>query len=212
MFLELNMISASVKTNEICMEPPASWFVQVITNEMFLAILIPTMIIGVMGWGFGYILAYAAKKFYVEIDPKIEMVVDVLPSANCGACGMPGCIGYAEAVVTKGLDITLCTPGGANVIKKIGEILGKTAEAKEKMIPIFHCNSGGYTNTNLKYSYFGIENCRAVRLLANGPNNCDYGCLFQNDCITICKFGCLNSVADTTLSMYPLEHPIRVRQ
>jgi Na+-translocating ferredoxin:NAD+ oxidoreductase RNF subunit RnfB len=158
---------------------------------MFIAILVPALAIGFLGLLFGLLLAYAAKKFHVEIDPKIEMVVDILPSSNCGACGLPGCISYAEAVVTKGIDTTLCSPGGAKVRRKIAEIMGKHTEAREKKIPVFHCTSGGYTNTNLKYSYDGIENCRAAILLANGPNMCDYGCLFQNDCITICKFNAI---------------------
>ena len=37
------------------------------------------------------LLILANKKLYVYEDPRIDMVEDMLPHANCGACGHPGC-------------------------------------------------------------------------------------------------------------------------
>ncbi|MDY0341603.1 MAG: (Fe-S)-binding protein, partial [Coriobacteriia bacterium] len=42
------------------------------------------------------ILATAAKRFYVEVDPRVEAVAAVLPGSNCGACGNPSCFISAE--------------------------------------------------------------------------------------------------------------------
>jgi len=56
--------------------------------------------IGSLGLFFGASLAYASKKFAVEVDPKIEEILEKLPGANCGGCGYSGCSGYAEAVVS----------------------------------------------------------------------------------------------------------------
>jgi Na+-translocating ferredoxin:NAD+ oxidoreductase RNF subunit RnfB len=155
---------------------------------MISTILIPAVAIGALGLIFGLILAFAAKVFHVKIDPKIEQITEALPGANCGACGMPGCAGYAEAIVNQGLDFSLCAPGGAETAKKIATILGKTASSKERKIAVIHCQSGGYNNTNLRYEYQGINTCKAAVLLSNGPNLCNFGCVFQNDCVNACKF------------------------
>ena len=67
-----------------------------------LAILIPAGVVGVLGLAYGLFLAIASKAFYVEVDPKIEQIIEVLPGANCGACGVPGCGAYSESIVAEG--------------------------------------------------------------------------------------------------------------
>ena len=49
----------------------------------------------------GLVLALADKFLRVEEDPRIEQVTKMLPNANCGGCGYPGCSGFATALVTK---------------------------------------------------------------------------------------------------------------
>jgi len=158
---------------------------------MFSIILLPAVLIGALGLVFGVVLAIAARFFSVEIDPKIEAIVAILPGANCGACGQPGCGGYAEAVVSSGVATNLCAPGGATVANQIAEILGTTAGETIKKVAVIHCNSGGYNNTNIRYEYDGIKNCKAATMIAHGPNACVYGCVYQNDCIVACPFGAI---------------------
>lgn len=45
------------------------------------------------------ILTLANRKLYVYEDPRIDEVEEMLPHANCGACGKPGCRPFAEALV-----------------------------------------------------------------------------------------------------------------
>ncbi len=45
------------------------------------------------------LLVFANKKLYVAEDPRIDIVEELLPLANCGACGVPGCRQFAEALV-----------------------------------------------------------------------------------------------------------------
>ena len=45
------------------------------------------LVLGVMGAVFGGLLAFAAKIFHVEQDPRIEEVRAALAGANCGGCG-----------------------------------------------------------------------------------------------------------------------------
>ena len=100
------------------------------------AIMMPVVVLGITGILMGLFLAYASKKFEVEVDPKVEAILAVLPGANCGACGYPGCAGYASGVALEGAKMTLCAPGGPKVIEKIGEIMGVAVEIPVKKKPV----------------------------------------------------------------------------
>ena len=99
------------------------------------AIIMPVVVLGITGVLMGLFLAFASKKFEVEVDPKVEAILAVLPGANCGACGFPGCAGYAAGVALEGAKMTLCAPGGPKVIEKIGEIMGVAVEIPVKKKP-----------------------------------------------------------------------------
>ena len=45
------------------------------------------------------VLYFVAQKFKVHEDPRIDAVEGMLPGANCGGCGYPGCRGLADALV-----------------------------------------------------------------------------------------------------------------
>ena len=75
-------------------------------------ILWAAIILAVLGLIFGLGLAVAAKIFHVDIDTRIEDIIKILPNANCGACGFPGCAGYAEAIVEGNAEnLSQCKPG-----------------------------------------------------------------------------------------------------
>ena len=54
-------------------------------------ILIAAISLGAIGLISAMILYVASKKFAVYEDPRISRVAAVLPQANCGGCGYPGC-------------------------------------------------------------------------------------------------------------------------
>lgn len=155
-------------------------------------ILTTIIVLGCLGIIFGIGLAIASKKFHVEIDPKIEKIEEALPGANCGACGLPGCSGYAEAIVHSGADIHLCAPGGDEVAHEIAKIMGIKASKKERKIAVIQCQSGGLNNTFLKFENKGIETCQAALILSGGHNLCEYGCLGYNDCLIACPFDAIS--------------------
>ena len=62
-------------------------------------ILIPLAILAGLGLLFGIILSLAYKQFKVYEDPRIGIVEEMLPNANCGACGTPGCRPFAEGLI-----------------------------------------------------------------------------------------------------------------
>jgi electron transport complex protein RnfB len=68
--------------------------------------------LGVMGLLLGLGLAYAADYLKVEVDQRVEMVTSLLPGYNCGACGYPGCSGFAENIIEGNVDkLSNCKPG-----------------------------------------------------------------------------------------------------
>ena len=61
-------------------------------------ILLPILLVAGIGLVLGLGLAIASKVMAVPVDEKEEKITEVLPGANCGACGFSGCAGYAAAL------------------------------------------------------------------------------------------------------------------
>ena len=74
-------------------------------------ILIPVLIVAGIGLLAGIILAVASAIMAVPKDEKAEAILEVLPGANCGACGFSGCSGYAAALSKGEAQPGLCSPG-----------------------------------------------------------------------------------------------------
>ena len=53
----------------------------------------------VIGAVLGCVLGIANQYLRVEEDNRISDVTEMLPGANCGGCGYPGCAGFAGALV-----------------------------------------------------------------------------------------------------------------
>ncbi|MDZ7260928.1 MAG: RnfABCDGE type electron transport complex subunit B [candidate division KSB1 bacterium] len=144
--------------------------------------------IGVLGLLFGASLAYASRKFAVEVDPKVELVLKALSGANCGACGYPGCSAYAEAVVQGKAEINSCTPGGQATANQIAQILGKeVVGAMTPVIAVVQCQ-GGNKEARRRFIYQGLLDCTAAQLIASGDKACVYGCLGLGSCVKACPF------------------------
>ncbi len=140
-------------------------------------------------------LGLAAKKFAVEVDPRELAVMEVLPGANCGACGFPGCAGYAKALTTGQVELNQCPPGGPDLVAKLANILGVEASAAAAEIAVVICQ-GDNRKAQLKYRYLGLEDCNAAQRIANGPKTCPGGCLGLASCQRACPFGAIEMTAD----------------
>ena len=104
-------------------------------------ILIAVISLGAIGLVAAVILYAASKKFAVYEDPRIAKVSEVLPQANCGGCGYPGCSGFAAACVKAGsLEGKLCPVGGQPTMDKVAAILGLEAAASEPKVAVVRCN------------------------------------------------------------------------
>ena len=68
--------------------------------------------LAVMGLFLGLGLAYSAEYLKVEIDERLEKITGMLPGINCGACGYPGCAGFAEGIMDGEVEkLSNCKPG-----------------------------------------------------------------------------------------------------
>jgi H+/Na+-translocating ferredoxin:NAD+ oxidoreductase subunit B len=145
-----------------------------------------------LGAVFGASLAIAAKRFAVQIDPRVEKVKDVLAHAHCGACGYAGCEQYAEAVVNNpDVSPALCIPAGAKGAEAVALITGKKAEVKEPQFARVMCQ-GGTSKSRKKFKYEGVVDCRAAVLAGGGDKSCAYGCLGYGTCTRVCPFDALH--------------------
>lgn len=145
------------------------------------------MIMGGVGLFFGVALAVAFKFLRVDEDPRVEMVEDLLPGSNCGACGEPGCRGLAEKLVDGTLAPSKCTVSSPEGIDGIAELLGVDAGEAEKRVARLHC-AGGKGRSLQIAAYQGYENCRGASLVAGGGKECTWGCLGLADCEVACTF------------------------
>ena len=149
------------------------------------------LILGVLGVAAASGLAMAARRFAVQVDPRVDRVQGALPGANCGACGCAGCSAYAEAVVAGAAPPGQCTPGGESVAKEVADIMGVQAEAKEKEVAVLLCRG---RDVPARFHYDGLPDCRAAALLQDGPKACAYGCLGFGTCAAVCPFGAVKMV------------------
>ncbi|MCR3921790.1 MAG: RnfABCDGE type electron transport complex subunit B [Firmicutes bacterium] len=149
--------------------------------------IIPAVVsLGGLGLVFGGMLAFASQKFAVEIDPKIEMVQEILVGANCGACGYAGCAQFAEEVVAGRAPLNGCTPGGAKVAAKIADLFGaESPEAEARHVAQLTC-VGDCNTAKSKHTYDGVKDCKAALMFGGGPTACEYGCIGLGNCVTVC--------------------------
>lgn len=164
-------------------------------------ILIPIIILGIMGAGFGILLGIAAKAFRVEKDERIEEISELLAGANCGGCGYPGCAGFTEALVKGVANISDCPSTKPENKEKIAQILGVTVGEKIPMVAMVMC-SGTCSNVVLNHKYEGITDCVAAARYGGSDKACPYGCIGFGSCANVCPFGAI-SIKDDIAQIDP---------
>ena len=136
---------------------------------------------------FASLLVLAHKKLHVDEDPRIDAANQMLPGTNCGACGYPGCLGLAEAIVAGSALPGKCTVMTEDERESLAQYLGVDAGAEEKVVARLAC-AGGTNVARNRAQYEGIGTCRAAALVAGGGKACFWGCLGLADCEQVCDF------------------------
>ena len=148
------------------------------------------------------ILYVCSKKFAVKEDPRIAQVSAILPGANCGGCGFPGCSGMADALV-KGadagsLDGLMCPVGGAEVMCQVADLLGMAIANTDPMVAVVRCNGTCELRPRMA-EYDGLRTCTAMNACGAGETGCGYGCLGCGDCVAACQFDAIHMNPETGL-------------
>ena len=168
-------------------------------NEVLIFSVISLSAIGIVA---AVVLFGVAQKFKVIEDPKIDEVEEVLPAANCGGCGYPGCRNFAEAVVKSAAGGSIeglnCPVGGADVMKQVADVVGLAVEESDPLIAVVRCG-GSRTNAPAKMNYDGPATCAFAHNLSSGESGCPNGCLGLGDCVVSCQFDAIHMSEETGL-------------
>ncbi len=154
----------------------------------------PAIMVGI-GLFFGAILAIAQRFLKVDEDPRIEATNEMLPGTNCGACGQPGCLPFAEKLVSGDVDPGQCTVSTDDTIERIAEYLEVDAGRQEKLVARLRCGGGGLQAHQIA-EYQGFEGCRAAAVVSGGGKGCAWGCLGLGDCEVACTFDAIHMNAN----------------
>ena len=90
----------------------------------------------------GVAIMLVSKAFFVAKDERIDQIVDNLAKANCGACGYPGCGGFAEALLKGEAELSACGATSAAGKAEIAKILGQEFAGGEPTVAVVACCGG----------------------------------------------------------------------
>ncbi len=133
---------------------------------------------------------------------KTEQINAILPGANCGACGQPGCFAYAQALsqqpelVTRApCSMTLNDPERVSQLEKA---LGVTLDASElSKKAVIHCAG----DSEIICEYSGAMTCKGAAQLLGGYKRCPYACLGLGDCTAVCPQGAVSTDPEKTVAV-----------
>jgi RnfABCDGE-type electron transport complex B subunit len=140
-----------------------------------------------LGFVLASLLVWAHSRLKVDEDPRIDAAHRMLPGTNCGACGFPGCLGLAEALVSGAALPGKCTVMSTGEREALAAFLGVDASAGEKVVARLACAGGANVARN-RARYAGLPSCRAAALVSGGGKACAWGCLGIGDCAAVCDF------------------------
>lgn len=138
----------------------------------------------------GVCIMLISKACKVVEDSRIKEVESHLAGANCGACGYPGCSGYAKALVEGKASLDACGQTTTASKIEISNILGLAVDGNaQPTIAVVACNGGNKCKD--KYSYQGFGSCVSQNMLAGGRKECVAGCMGSGSCVDACPYLCI---------------------
>ncbi len=144
-------------------------------------------VLGGVATVFGALISLANHRFKVWEDPRIDEVRDLLPGADCGACGQAGCRAFAEELTKGTVAPAECTVMSPDAIEDVAHYLGIDAGEADRRVARLLC-AGGRDVAPYKGRYHGVESCAAAAAVTGGGKACPWGCLGYADCAVACDF------------------------
>lgn len=168
-----------------------------------MAIYLPVLLLAAVGLLAGVGLSLAEMSVGGGSSEEETALLELLPGANCGVCGYPGCAGYAQAILKDNAPLQLCRPGGQDTVDQLSALLGRGADALSDEIAWVHC--GGKTSALKKagdYQYRGYATCYAFAQQLPALQSCLYRCVGLGDCVQSCGFDAIH-IADGIAAVSP---------
>ena len=134
----------------------------------------------------GLLILLVSKVFAIKRDTRIDEVEKLLPGANCGGCGYPGCSGLADAIVKGEADIDACKVCKAAAKAEIAAVMGQSFTGDTETVAVVACNGGN--NCNDRYKYQGYGDCKSQNIMAGGRKECAVGCMGSGSCVDACSY------------------------
>lgn len=194
--------------------------------------ILAVVILGGVALVFATLIAIANRRLKVWEDPRIDVVSGMLPGANCGACGVPGCRAFAEKLVAGERQPAGCNVATDETKAGIASYLGVDAGEATKVVARMLC-AGGVHVARQQAEYRGLATCAAAAAVAGGGKGCAWGCLGLADCVRSCTFDamamnaegipvidiekctacgdCVEACPKDLLSLHPVDHRLLVQ-
>ncbi len=153
------------------------------------AVLYPAVLLGATGLVLGLGLAIAARKLAVQKDPLVEKLESLLPGANCGGCGFPGCSGFAGALARGETQPSSCVAANPATVSALAGAMGVEIQDSVRKIAMVRCNGGH--SAGRAFVYDGPHSCASAMMVMGGDRSCRFGCMGMGDCVKSCPFGAI---------------------
>ena len=153
------------------------------------------VVLAIIGLVIGYLLVTAGEKFKVEVDPRETEVRELLPGANCGACGYAGCDALAAAIAKGEAPTNACSAASSEAKQAIADVMGVAAAPDgPKNVAYVKC-SGACGVVKIKSNYIGVQTCEAAASnTGKSGQACQYGCLGFGSCTKVCPYDAIHVV------------------
>lgn len=154
---------------------------------------LPTAVFVMGGLGVVFTLGlYAIARWEGDrSDDQVELLSNMLPGNNCGACGMAGCAAMARALAEGEATPQACPVASNEQIEVLSKALGiTTQDERTRQVARVHCG-GTLAIAPQRAIYEGVLDCRAADLVGKGSKGCIYGCLGLGTCVRACPFGAI---------------------
>ncbi|MBD5212667.1 MAG: RnfABCDGE type electron transport complex subunit B [Bacteroidales bacterium] len=168
-------------------------------------IAISIIILGIIGILAAVVLFFVAKRFHVYENPNIALVEEILPGANCGACGYSGCHAFAETCAeASSLEGLSCPGAGQEGMQQIASLLGLVPGEVVRKTAIVACN-GTCAHRKTFNHYDGVRSCAIEAAYYGGETPCVYGCLGCGDCVAVCPHDAIHIDEQTRIPVVDIE-------
>jgi len=161
-------------------------------SPIITTVLWSSLILLALGILFGVMLGYFSKVMAVNEDPRIVKITELMPGANCGACGFAGCANLAESMVQGKAPIDRCKQLDSKSAIEISSILGIEIDSSNftKKVAIVRCQ-GSVDNATQQVIVKDVPTCKLAVTLKMYAKTCLYSCIGYGDCANVCPYNAI---------------------